>query len=408
MKVLFLSRYQFPLVKSGGTGVVVYELMNTIDQIPNIEVEHWTWEPPGDVYYASISKMKTFAPLTNIDLEDARLKKLFNLILTNLKIVENYRELQKFDLIHVHTWELFLVGVLAKYLWSKPLVFTTHDIMQGDRPGEVHYTDIYDFGLLGEKVLASEIDALVAVSEENANLFREVYPESGQRVHVIPNGVNLESFQKRNSFEVFEKYDIPSHMPYIFFIGRASKQKGIEILINTIKKLPTDIPVIIATSLKRWDGELYPQAKEYLNILSKLRLKRQNLFLVINEWDRKLISELYSHASITLMPSVYEPCGMVAMESQACSTPVIATNLGFMKKSILDNETGFLLDLVPDVDVMGKRIAEKVSSVFYRPDLLSRLGSNARLYMEEKHSWETRAKRHLELYQRLAATTNHH
>ena len=431
MNILLLSRYQFPLVKSGGTGVGVSEFMKAFNLIPGVSVKHWTWDHDNKLS-SQIQDMREFRPLCNYSydnyegvigskrryihrlisylfrrrqrehkLEEIKLRNLMGIMLTNLNMLSAYEDLNSFDVIHLHTWELYYTAIIAKYLFNKPLLFTTHDVMQGDKPKEVHSSDLNDHAILAERILAYECDAVVAVSEENKHHFQKLYPQSAHKCHVIPEGVNLESFKKTSTTNVFNKHNIEIEKPYIFFLGRASYQKGIDYLVNATNQIPEDIPVLFATSTHRWDGKRYEQADKYLSMVDDLMNNRENVHLIKNEWDRSLLSELYSHAALTVMPSRYETCGMVQLESQACSTPVIANACGNVTDSIEHGKTGILLKLVEDEAQYTKKLADNILQLWQKKDKLAQMGTAARSYVENNHSWHKRAIQHIALYKRL-------
>lgn len=408
MKVLFLSRYQFPYTTSGGTGVVVYELMQSLLEL-GIDIQHWTWPiVKNSLAKDELENIKEFVPVYKTSISNTKLSKFFDTILTNLEMINSYSELKKFDLIHVHTWEMFIVGIIAKYLWKRPLIFTTHDIMVGDRPGEVHSTDIYEFSVQAERILTEESDLIINVSEDNNALFERLYPNTIGRCETIPNGVNLESFQKKTTHEVFNKHKIELISPYILFLGRASKQKGLHYLLDAIKYLPNEIPIIFALSTKRWDGESYEPASSYINRINKLKEIRKKTYTVLNEWDRCMLSELYSFAKFTVMPSIYEPCGMVALESQACGSPVLANRIGFMKDCITNNETGILIDFYDDPQEYPKDLAKNILNLWNNVELLHIMKEKTRNNVVENHSWKFRAITHIQHYSKCLQVQQNH
>ncbi len=400
MRVLFLSRYQFPFVRSGGTGVVVYELMNALRN-RGVDLEHWTWPPPADSSRGPVPEaMRSFPPLAEVSACSPRTQKVITETLTNLSMIREYDNTPSFDVIHVHTWELYLAGLLAKYLWEKPLVFTTHDVMQGDRAHEVHDIDIYLYSVLAERVLARECDAIVNVSKENRLHFAGLYPGSLTKSTAIPNGVNVDTFSPTKSRIEFDRYNIGLRKPYVLFLGRASRQKGIHHLLEAMPYLRRDIPIVFALSTRRWDGAEYGPSQQYVERIKKYTVEREDTFLICNEWDRSRLREIYSHAAFTVMPSIHETCGMVAQESQACGTPVIANNLGFMRDSIVHGETGILINYRKDDVQYPQRLAFEINALWESADF-NRMGKLAEENARKHHSWKQRSAEHIQLYERL-------
>ncbi len=398
MKVLFQSRYQYPLVESGGLGIVVYELMREMPSLCE-KLEHWTWDTHTSRSTESVRGMVGHKPLADVEIPDQQLALLFDLELTNLSMMRRYTDRSfDFDIVHAHTWEVSLAAVIAKYLKKLPLVYTTHDIMQNDAHDELNDTsDIYEHGVLCEKIMMAESDRIVAVSEDNRDTLLSLYPEVAEKTVVIPNGVDTKNFHPSAGYNGHTELQ-PG---YVFFIGRAVPSKGIEAIIEMLQYVPDTVTMVFALSTKRWDGEKHPRAEEYVRKIEELILRRPNTRLIINEWRREVVAELYANAAVTLAPSTYEPCGMVTMESQACCTPVITNNVGFMKTSVRHGVDGLIISSNHEDESYSREMATAVMSLLDDLDLASTLGEAGRLHVERAHSWQARSKDHMELYRQL-------
>ena len=402
MNVLFLSRYQFPYVHSGGTGVVVYELMRAL-RSEGHRVEHWTWKSAKPKSVPTVKGMVGFSPLTVLPTSCEKLTQFYDITLTNLSMARCLDETRPFDVIHVHTWELFLFGIMAKSRWKVPLIFTTHDIMRGDAPKEVNASDIYEFTVLGERALLSEANAIVCVSEENRKMLSRLYPDNRKKMVVVPNGVNVADFAPARSRSLFRKHKITLETPYVLFIGRAVSAKGLESVIFAARHLPERIPFVFAISTERWDGQEHHCAERYLKLIKSLAERRKGVHLIVNEWDRDAVAQLYSHAALTVMPSTYEPCGMVALESQACGTPIISNRIGFMRDCIEHGKTGILLDLDKNAKRYGGNLARAIEALYDDETKRRQFGKRAREIVKQQHSWESRARDHTALYSKMRA-----
>lgn len=402
MKILFLSRYQFPYVRSGGTGIVVYELMKELSNLGN-KIEHWTWDTKSVDQEIKINNMVGFPPLINVESTDKKFHNFFDIYLHNLAMIKKFQHTEPFDVVHVHTWELYLAGLFAKYIWNVPMVFTTHDIMQGDLPSEVLEPDIYQHNVLGERNIAVEADTIVSVSEENREMFCKYYPEAACRTHVIQNGVDINVFYKRETKEVFRKHQIEISEPYILFLGRAAKQKGIESIIRALELIEEDLPFVFALSLTRWDGLKHTPADKYIGMIKDLMKKKKNIHLLFNEWERERVAELYSQAAFTLIPSIYEPGAITLFETQACSAPVITNNTGIMKEIVKDGVNGILLELDDDSENYARKFAGAILKLYHDKTLLNTMRQNARRNIVENHTWTHRALSYIQLYKSLIA-----
>ena len=399
MRVLFQSRYQYPLVESGGLGIVVYELMKALPSLCE-KVEHWTWRTRTSGFEGDIEGMVGHDRISDIEVSDPQLALLFDLELTNLSMIRDYdgRAL-KFDVLHAHTWEVSLAAVIAKFTKGLPLVYTTHDIMQNDAHDELNQTsDIYGHGVMCERIMMSEADRIIAVSEDNRDALLEFYPEVASKTVVIPNGVDTDNFHPDAGLPA----ELGLNEPYMLFIGRAVPSKGIDAIIEMLEHLPDTVPMVFAISTKRWDGEAHPNARSYLEKIQALAKCRPQTRLLINEWRRDVVAGLYANAIVTIAPSTYEPCGMVTMESQACATPVVTNSVGFMKTSVRDGMDGLLIPAEPDDPDYPKAMAHTVARLIDDHSLRAEMGRRGRENVERFHSWAERARQHVAIYRELA------
>ncbi|MEP4962606.1 MAG: glycosyltransferase family 4 protein [Roseobacter sp.] len=379
-------------------GIVVYELMKELPYLCE-KLEHWTWASHTSASTEVVKGMIGHRPISDVKISDPQLALLFDLELTNLSMVKRYESPGfDFDVLHAHTWEVSLAAVIAKYTKKIPLLYTTHDIMQNDAHDELNETsDIYGHGVLCEKIMMSEADRIIAVSEENRDTLISYYPEVASKTVVIPNGVDTKNFNP----EATLPDDIDLQPGYIFFIGRAVPSKGIEAIISMLDHVPDHFHMVFALSTKRWDGEKHPRADYYVKLVNDLQKRRPNTKLIINEWRRDVVAGLYANAAVTLAPSTYEPCGMVTMESQACATPVITNEIGFMKDSVQDGLDGIIIGANPKDPEYPRAMAMAVLSMLENCDLQNEMGKRARCNMDQKHSWRLRAAQHKELYDQL-------
>lgn len=378
---------------------MVYELMNKL-RAKSARFEHWTWDSHTSKSTELVPNMVGFQRLCDFSLDDPRLSLFFDIELRNLSIIRSMdtNADYNFDIVHVHTWELALSAIIAKYVRKTPFVYTAHDVMQSDAHHELNETvDIYKHGVLNEKIILSEASRIVTISEDNTNFLLKFYPDYVDKIETIPNGVDTERFHPGAALD--QRFGLEPG--YLFFLGRAVPSKGIEAILEMLRRIPKWIPMVFALSTKRWDGEKHPRADEYVGRIRECIRERPATHLIIDEWDRDRISGLYANALITLAPSTYEPGGMVALESQSCATPVITNDIGFMKISVDHGVNGLILGPGPNDPNYIESMAEAVISLVRNPQKARRLGENGRGNAVSNHSWEKRAQQHLELYERV-------
>jgi starch synthase len=257
---------------------------------------------------------------------------------------------------------------------------------------------------MAERTVVREAQAIVSLSSDNQELLNRIYPETQKKTVSIPNGVDIQTFCPRQTRDVFAAHGLPASLcDYVLFVGRASRQKGLEYFLPAARALPPEIPIVIATSTRRWDGEEYPHSREYLEAIAKLQGERARVHVVHDEWDRSRLCELYSHAALAVVTSTYEPGCMVALEAQACGVPIVANKVGIIKDALVGNEAGVFLEPETSAEASVARLVDAIASLYRDQYLREAMGRRARPLIEASHSWERRAAQHVELYEKVSA-----
>lgn len=256
-----------------------------------------------------------------------------------------------------------------------------------------------------ERTAIMDADAVVAVSNGTKEDILRVYPIPAERVHVIYNGIDLDEYRKTSETVALKAYGVDPGIPYILFVGRITRQKGVTHLVDAIRYLPENVQLVLCAG-----------APDTPEIAAEMRQKveeaRKNHPHVV--WIEKMISkpeviQLYSHARIFCCPSVYEPFGIINLEAMACEAPVVASATGGIKEVVVDGETGYLVPFEPDAvtgfpkhpDQFARGLAEKLSQLLGNPQQCKRFGEAGRKRVEEKFSWAAIAGQTIELYRTL-------
>ena len=290
------------------------------------------------------------------------------------------------DVVHCHTWYTFFAGFLAKILYKTPLVVTMHS-MEPFRPWkEEQLGSGYQLSSWIEKNGVEYADRVIAVSSEMREDIIKTYQIPSEKVVVIHNGIDLGQYHPVKARDYLDVQGI--NYPYLLFVGRISRQKGIIQLLEAMEEIDRVHLVLCASS---------PDTPELEN---EVREKVEANFRI--KWINEMISkdkviQLYSHATAFVCPSIYEPFGIINLEAMACQTPVIASRVGGIKEVVLDGETGLL---VSPGD--SKELAAKIKLVLEDPELVAKFKEKGRRRVESYFSWESIAKRTVELYGQLS------
>lgn len=310
------------------------------------------------------------------------------------------------DLVHCHTWYSHFGGILAKLNYGIPLVITTHSL-EPMRPWKrEQLAGGYDFSVWIEKTALEMADAIIAVSNETRRDIERLFEVDPARVHVIHNGVDLDEYRKVDSTAALKKHGIDPNKPYLLFVGRITRQKGIVHLVRAIQFMDRDFQIVLCAGAP----DTPEIAAEMQDAVAKAKAKRPDIIWVEEMVDRETVVELYSHAAVFCCPSIYEPFGIINLEAMACETAVVASAVGGIKEVVVDGETGFLVPLEQmkaspfeptDPEKYARDLAARINELMQDQQLREKFGKAGRKRAEERFSWSSIAQKTKKLYESL-------
>ena len=310
------------------------------------------------------------------------------------------------DLVHCHTWYTHFGGILAKKNYAIPLVITVHSL-EPLRPWKrEQLAGGYDFSLWVEKTALEMTDAVIAVSNETKADIERLFDVDPARVHVIHNGIDLEEYYKVHSTAALKRFHIDPTKPYLLFVGRITRQKGIVHLVRAIDSMDSDFQIVLCAGAP----DTPEIAAEMNEAVTKAKSKRDGIIWIEEMVDRKTAIELYSNAAVFCCPSIYEPFGIINLEAMACETAVVATAVGGIKEVVVDGKTGFLVPLEQMKETPfeplnpGKfscDLAARINQLMQDRQLREKFGKAGRKRAEEEFSWSAIARETEELYAAL-------
>jgi alpha-maltose-1-phosphate synthase len=315
------------------------------------------------------------------------------------------KALSGIDVAHTHTWYVSMAGFLAKKLYDIPFVLTTHSLEPLRAWKAEQLGTGYAMSSWMEKTAILDADAVIAVSSGTKEDILRAYDVDPARIHVIYNGIDLEQYQRTADTSALIEYGVDPAIPYVLFVGRITRQKGVTHLVDAIRHLPPTTQVVLcagAPDTPEISAELQRKVTEARGFNPKVI------------WIDKMLSkqeaiQLYSHATVFCCPSVYEPFGIINLEAMACKAAVVASAVGGIKEVVVDGETGLLVpfDQDPatsfplDPDRFARDLAAALNSLLADPAKCRRFGEAGRKRAEEKFSWTSIAGQTIDLYQTL-------
>jgi starch synthase len=307
------------------------------------------------------------------------------------------------DLVHCHTWYSHFGGILAKLNYGIPLVVTTHSL-EPLRPWKrEQLAGGYDFSLWVEKTALEMADALIAVSGETKRDIERLFDVDPARVHVIHNGIDLDEYRRVEATDALVRDGIDPKKPYLLFVGRITRQKGIIHLVRAIPFMDPDFQIVLCAGAP----DTPEIADEMKKALAAAQKKRGDIFWIEEMLDRRAVIELYSHAAVFCCPSIYEPFGIINLEAMACETAVVASAVGGIKEVVLDGKTGFLVpvDFAGDTfklanpEKFSRDLAARINQLMKNGKLREKFGKAGRKRAEEHFSWTKIAQKTKALYE---------
>lgn len=310
------------------------------------------------------------------------------------------------SLVHVHTWYTHLGGILAKLNYGIPLVLTVHSL-EPLRPWKREQLGGgYDFSCWVEKTAIEMADAVIAVSESTRADVLRLFDVDPARVQVIHNGIDLEEYRERRDEAVLRRHGIDPAQPYVLFVGRITRQKGIIHLVRALKQLDPGFQVVLCAGAP----DTPEIAREMKSAVDQAQQERAGVIWIEAMVPKDEIVALYSGAALFVCPSIYEPFGIINLEAMACGTPVVASAVGGIPEVVVPGETGLLvpveqMTVAPfepvDAEKFARDLAAAINDLMRDEPRRRYMGNKARERVEEFFSWEAIARKTAELYREV-------
>ncbi len=305
------------------------------------------------------------------------------------------------DLGPSHTWYADCAGHLSKLLHGVPHVVTAHSL-EPQRPWKAEQLGGgYRVSSWVEQTAYENADAVVAVSRGMAADVLAAYPAvDPARVHVIHNGIDAEFYRPDEGTDVLERIGVDLSRPYVTFVGRITRQKGVPHLLRAGLLIDPSIQLVLLAGAADT-----PELKaETDQAVAELEARRDGVFVVSEMLPREEVRQVLTHAALFCCPSVYEPLGIVNLEAMACETAVVASRVGGIPEVVVDGETGVLVDLDPAEPAdFERRLAAAIDAVAGDPARAAAMGRAGRARAVEHFEWAAVAARTAELYRSLVS-----
>ncbi len=401
MKVLFTTRESPPYVY-GGAGVHVEYLSQELAKLMDVEIRSF-----GDQDQHKDHLSVKGYPFSDDNWQnvDAKLRGALKTIETNVLTMQDGIDA---DVVHCHTWYGQFAGILAKLVYGIPLVVTTHSL-EPLRPWKREQLGRgYDLSSWIERTAVEMADAVVAVSIETKADVERLFDVDPDKVHVIYNGIQLDEYKHVDDTSALEAYGVDPTQPFVLFVGRITRQKGIVHLVNAIKYIDPAVQIVLLAG----SPDTPEIAAEMQAQIEAARQTRDNIIWVEQMLSKPEVIQMYSHATVFACPSIYEPFGIINLEAMACHTAVVASAVGGIKEVVVDGETGILVPLEQqteapfepvDPDKFARDLAAGINRLVADDALRNRMAQNGYNRAHNTFSWSSIAAQTKTLYAQLVA-----
>jgi alpha-maltose-1-phosphate synthase len=389
MRVAMMTR-EYPPEIYGGAGVHVTELVAQLRKLCQVDVHCMGAPRAGAFTYQPDSQLRGANPALSTLSSD--------LVMANAAA--------EASVVHTHTWYTGLAGQLAALLYDVPHVLTAHSL-EPLRPWKAEQLGGgYRVSSWAEQSAVTAADAVIAVSSGMRDDVLRVYPALDPgRVHVVRNGIDTDVWHPGEPLgslpgeSVLADLGVDRGRPMVAFVGRITRQKGVAHLLAAAHQFSPDVQLVLCAGAP----DTPEIAAEVTAGVAELARARTGVFWVREMLPIGEIREILSAAAVFVCPSVYEPLGIVNLEAMACSTAVVASDVGGIPEVVADGVTGSLVHYDPD-DAKGyqTRLAEAVNALIADPEKARRYGQAGRQRCIAEFSWRRIAEQTLEIYRKVS------
>lgn len=402
-RVATISMHTSPLEQpgtgdAGGMNVYIVESAKRLAQL-GVEVEIFTratardLPPVAELEPGVLVRHLTAGPYEEMDRAD--LPGQLCAFLSEVLRTEAMYEPGRYDVIHSHYWLSGQVGWLAKERWGVPLVHTMHTMAKvknrllahGDQPEP-------QARVVGEEQVVEIADRLVANTRDEARELIELYGAAEQRVAVVNPGVNLTVFQPASQHEARRRLGVPQGACLLLFVGRIQPLKAPDVLLRAASRMLIDDPSLRGRLMIACVGGPSGNGLARPSLLTELaaELGIADVTRLIPPAPQSELADWYRAADVTVVPSHSESFGLVALESQACGTPVVAAAVGGLRTAVRDGVSGLLV-AGHDPQDWARALSRFVAEPRWRDSLSAGAREHAAAF-----GWQATSSRLMEVY----------
>jgi glycogen(starch) synthase len=292
----------------------------------------------------------------------------------------------KIDVFHAHDWLVANAGIGLKHVFRKPLLVTMHSTEIGRREGAhtatermIHETEAW---------LTYEAWRVICCSEYMVSQVKWAFGLPTDKLAMVPNGVNTHVYEhvEQQDLRLFRsRFALPEEK-LVLFVGRLVYEKGVHVLINAIPKILTKVDakfVVVGSGYMK---------EQLSNIVKSMGLEQKVLFTGF--LDEETLLKLQKCADVSVVPSLFEPFGIVALEAMAAKSPVVVSDTGGLSEIVEHDVTG--VKVYPN---NPDSLAWGITKILLDENYRNRIRENAYRKVQEKYDWDKIAQQTKRIYE---------
>jgi len=315
------------------------------------------------------------------------------------------------DVVHCHTWYTHLGGIIVKLAYGLPMVVTAHSLEPLRSWKREQLGRGYDLSSWLEQTAMTMADRIIGVSSAMKQDIVRLFGVDADRVSVIYNGIDTEEYRAVTSTDALVRHGIDPAVPYVLFVGRITRQKGLAHLVRAIPQMRRGAQIVLCAGAP----DTKEIGEEMTRLVHAVQSERPGVIWIREMVDKPTVIELYSHAAVFCCPSIYEPFGIINLEAMACGTPVVASAIGGIPEVVVDGETGLLVPFPQqeyepfepiDPGGFARGLAAAINRLLDDEAFRHRMGSAGRRRVERVFSWQAIARQVCHLYEEVVQAQN--
>jgi alpha-maltose-1-phosphate synthase len=242
---------------------------------------------------------------------------------------------------------------------------------------------------------------VIAVSHGMRTDVLDAYPDlDPSRVHVVGNGVDAEAYRPVDDPDTVRGLGVDPDRPYALFVGRITRQKGVPHLLQAAEQLPPEAGLVLCAGAADTPGE----RQQVADAVAALQERRDGVVWIEAMLPREQLVPLITGATVFVVPSVYEPLGIVNLEAAACGTAVVASDVGGIPEVVDDGRTGLLVHYDPDdLAAFEAGLAARISELLADPARAHAMGAAGRERVLAEFGWPAIARQTVDVYRAVLA-----